>query len=111
MRRLLMIELSWAFSRAFTKLGIAIAASNPMMATTIMISTSVNAAFLFVLICITIFVFVCPNARREHRKRLVSIITYSNSRIAFCNCAGVTIADVMPQSISFEITLGLWLGA
>src|ERR1043165_2589962 len=54
MRRLLKIELSWAFSRALTKFGIAIAASNPMMATTIMISTSVKPALLFVLICITL---------------------------------------------------------
>src|SRR5438477_1703843 len=55
MRRLLKIELSWAFSRAFTKFGIAIAANKPMMATTIMISTSVKPAVLFVLICITLF--------------------------------------------------------
>src|SRR5438552_17001809 len=68
MRRLLMIELSWALSRAFTKFGIAIAASNPMMATTIMISTRVNPAFLFVLICISdLSVLVCSNARREQR--------------------------------------------
>src|SRR5437016_7729521 len=53
MRRLLKIELSWAASRAFTKFGIAIAANNPMMATTIMISTSVKPAVLFVLICMT----------------------------------------------------------
>src|SRR5205814_6681532 len=55
MRRLLKIELSWAVSRAFTKFGIAIAANNPMMATTIMISTSVKPAVLFVLICMTEF--------------------------------------------------------
>src|SRR5438094_2066183 len=54
MRRLLKIELSWAFSRAFTKFGIAIAASKPMMATTIMISTRVKPAVLFVLICMTL---------------------------------------------------------
>src|SRR5437667_8879925 len=53
MRRLLKIELSWAFSRALTKFGIAIAANNPMMATTIMISTRVKPAVLFVLICMT----------------------------------------------------------
>src|SRR6266516_6628939 len=54
MRRLLKIELSWAVSRAFTKFGIAIAANNPMMATTIIISTRVKPAVLFVLICITL---------------------------------------------------------
>ena len=40
----------WAVWRAFTKLGIAIAARRPMMATTIMISTSVKPAFLLVLV-------------------------------------------------------------
>src|SRR6267143_1508488 len=59
MRRLLMMELSCAFSRAFTKLGIAIAASNPMMATTIIISTSVKPALRFVLTCMLLtFLFV-----------------------------------------------------
>src|SRR6478735_4105193 len=37
-----MHALIWLFSRAFTKFGIAIAASKPMIATTIMISTKVN---------------------------------------------------------------------
>lgn len=40
----------WAVVRAFTKLGIAIAASKPMIATTIMISTSVKPDLRFVLI-------------------------------------------------------------
>src|SRR5947199_3463498 len=51
-RRLLMHALVWAVVRAFTKFGIAMAASNPMIATTIMISTSVKPAVLCVLICI-----------------------------------------------------------
>src|SRR6266566_1848066 len=37
-----MQALTWEVSRALTKLGMAIAASRPMMATTIMISTNVN---------------------------------------------------------------------
>src|SRR5579871_4792300 len=41
-RRLLMQALCWALRRARTKLGIAIVASKPMMATTIMISTRVK---------------------------------------------------------------------
>src|SRR6266851_5016293 len=44
----------WLAARAFTKLGIAIAASKPMMATTIMISTSVKPArreFLSFILC------------------------------------------------------------
>jgi hypothetical protein len=36
---------SWAISRERAIFGIAIAANNPMMATTIMISTSVNPLF------------------------------------------------------------------
>src|SRR5258708_37759614 len=43
-RRLLMHAFCCAFKRARTKLGIAMVASNPMMATTIMISTSVKPA-------------------------------------------------------------------
>src|SRR5437867_6028058 len=58
MRRLFTMELSCAVSRAFTKLGMAMAANNPMMATTIMISTSVKAALRDVLICITTLLFV-----------------------------------------------------
>ena len=49
MRRLLMQALVWDVCRARTKLGIAIAASKPMMATTIMISTSVKPDLRFVL--------------------------------------------------------------
>lgn len=41
------MEFSWACSRARTKLGIAIAARSPMIATTIIISTNVNACFVF----------------------------------------------------------------
>src|SRR2546429_5996222 len=41
-RRLLMQTWAWEVVRDLTKLGIAIAANRPMMATTIMISTSVK---------------------------------------------------------------------
>src|ERR1043165_9748668 len=78
MRRLLKIELSWAFSRALTKFGIAIAASNPMMATTIMISTSVKPALLFVLICITllsVFMFHGVNIAEGGLLLLLSLFT------------------------------------
>ena len=47
-----MQALFWLAVRAFTKLGIAMAASNPMMATTIMISTSVKPDFRLFLIFI-----------------------------------------------------------
>src|SRR5579862_3743519 len=46
-RKLLMQALVCEVVRARTKLGIAMAASKPMMATTIMISTSVNPHFDF----------------------------------------------------------------
>ena len=52
-----MQALACAVERAFTKLGIAIAASRPMMATTIMISTSVNPARLEVLFAFMVCVF------------------------------------------------------
>src|SRR5438445_12260027 len=47
----------WLAARAFTKLGIAIAASKPMMATTIMISTRVKPDFPVRLIFILSFIF------------------------------------------------------
>src|SRR5581483_1066629 len=43
-RKLLMQAVAWLFERARTQLGIAMAASKPMMETTIMISTSVKPA-------------------------------------------------------------------
>ena len=58
----------WLAVRAFTKLGIAIAASKPMIATTIMISTTVKPPFCVVLI------FMLPtflSLRRERGKRRV----------------------------------------
>src|SRR5436190_21242762 len=45
--------------RAFTKLGIAIAAKRPIMATTIMISTKVKPDLFDVLICILTLPFRC----------------------------------------------------
>src|SRR6201996_8345 len=61
-RRLLMQALACEVARAFTKFGIAMAASKPMMATTIMISTRVKPAlrmFLFV------FIFLSSHLRCE----------------------------------------------
>src|SRR2546429_5615154 len=76
-RRLLIHAFIWAVVRALTKLGIAIAANNPMMATTIMISTSVKPDLLFLLICIT-DLSVCSsysNTRREQCRRRVDMNT------------------------------------
>ena len=72
-RRLLMHAFFCAVWRAFTKFGIAMAASNPMMATTIMISTSVKPDFRFVLIRIVWFVSIFFLCRREQDKRLLPI--------------------------------------
>src|SRR5687768_2177608 len=57
-RRLLMHAFFCAVVRAFTKLGIAIAARRPMMATTIMISTSVKPLLREVLIFIVVLYFL-----------------------------------------------------
>src|ERR1051326_8112486 len=75
MRRLLKIELSWAFSRAFTKFGIAIAANNPMMATTIMISTRVKPDLLFVLFCITLLSFFLSHGVNKAEGGLLLLLT------------------------------------
>ena len=59
--------------RAFTKLGMAIAASNPMMATTIMISTSVKPLFFAEVLFILFFNY----KRRERIKEQV----YNNTDV------------------------------
>src|SRR6267154_2972215 len=103
MRRLLRIELSWAFSRAFTKFGIAIAANNPMMATTIMISTSVKPAVLFVLICMS-YLFVVffqthgVNDAKGGLLLLLNMFTNCLLQPRFCN-----LANRMPSSILSKI--------
>src|SRR5271170_2595779 len=74
-RRLLMQALACEVARAFTKFGIAMAARRPMMATTIMISTSVKPAlrmFFIVFICY----FLSFLMRCEHHDRRV-IYDYS----------------------------------
>jgi hypothetical protein len=48
---LLIHAVACAFCRELTKFGMAMAANIPMIATTIMISTSVNPATLFFLVC------------------------------------------------------------
>src|SRR6185295_9151237 len=72
-RRLLMHAFIWAVVRARTKLGMAIAARRPIMATTIMISTSVKPDLRDLLIFITIFYLSV--LRREQNNRRVIIST------------------------------------
>src|SRR5260221_8529216 len=55
-RRLLIQAFCCDVARALMKLGIAIAASRPMMATTIMISTNVKPALRVVLVVFIVFV-------------------------------------------------------
>src|SRR6266404_4163498 len=56
--RLAMQAARWLAVRALTKLGMAMAASNPMMATTIMISTNVKPALRDVLTFILFLPFL-----------------------------------------------------
>src|SRR5271154_6826562 len=69
-RRLLMQAFCWEVARAFTKLGIAMAARRPMMATTIMISTSVKPALRMFFIVFIVFAFFFY-MRCEHRDQRV----------------------------------------
>ena len=67
--------------RAFTKLGIAMAARRPMMATTIMISTRVKPDLREVLFALAFaFLFV----RREQDDRRVNTILMFGPLIALC---------------------------
>src|SRR5216117_2234088 len=72
---LLMHAFDCEVLRALTKLGIAIAARRPMMATTIMISTSVKPALRELSIFICFSNFLRYYLRCEHSNRRVSIIT------------------------------------
>src|SRR6516225_6206570 len=83
-RRLLMQAFCWEVVRAFTKFGIAIAASKPMMATTIMISTRVKPDFFEVLIFIQLFDYFLFCARGERCGRRVTYKCNLRSRIACC---------------------------
>src|SRR5258708_2263375 len=68
-RRLLMHALACEVVRALMKLGIAIAASKPMMATTIMISTSLKPDLRIVLTFILVFLpFFLSRRERSHRR-------------------------------------------
>src|SRR5579871_2077985 len=73
-----MQALAWEVARALTKLGIAIAASNPMMATTIMISTSVKPVFAMVLFR---FIFQLAQRWRETRDYSTSNKPWSRARV------------------------------
>jgi hypothetical protein len=77
------MELNWAFSRERCQLGIAIAANRPMMATTIMISTSVKADLRLALSCmVDLSVFsserIERNRMRLGRARLIHHSTHSH---------------------------------
>src|SRR6266436_4388958 len=68
--------------RALMKLGIAIAANRPMMATTIIISTNVKPDLrevLMFILCLSLYL------RRERSNRRVSIISNFRSLIARCD--------------------------
>src|SRR5215469_9873422 len=67
-RMLLMQAFCCEVERAFTKLGIAMAASKPMMATTIMISTRVKPALRD---CFILFMFFLYDKRSELSDRRV----------------------------------------
>src|SRR5258708_40209573 len=69
-RRLLMQAFFCEVVRARTKLGMAMAANRPMMATTIMISTSVKPD-LFCLLILILAVFAFLLSRRELSNRRV----------------------------------------
>ena len=87
--------------RALTKLGIAIAASNPIMATTIMISTSVNPALRLFFVCI-MFTFAGFPMRRERCKRRVI-----NNTFPFTNCLLLTAIPSLAALVPLLTFLGV----
>src|SRR2546425_3989947 len=93
-RRLLMQAFCCEVVRALTKLGIAIAANRPMMATTIMISTRVKPDFLDVLLFI--LTFYLSFSRREQSSRRGILVQFPFTKLPPAT-ALVGLADQMPN--------------
>ena len=87
--------------RALTKLGIAIAANKPMMATTIMISTRVNADFFDFWIFI-LFAFVCiaEYAKATSEVCLSDAVPFTYRQLLF---AGLGVANLEPHILSLYL--------
>src|SRR6266550_4460458 len=100
-RRLLMQAFDWEVLRALTKLGIAIAARRPMMATTIMISTSVKPALREVLIFICFLTFSVTVCGVNTSNRRVNYHYGWCSLIACCNRTSRIAAEV-PTGFRFR---------
>src|SRR5580658_2316227 len=76
-RILLMQAFCCEVARAFTKLGMAMAASKPIMATTIIISTRVKPALRDCFICFMFQLSLSLWQRSERRDRRVMMITFA----------------------------------
>jgi hypothetical protein len=92
----------WDVVRAFTKLGIAIAASKPMIATTIIISTNVKPYFLGLIFFIGYFL----SARHERHKKRVKFSNCRSLIILLKSALPISAFDV-PKSIHQKKGLGL----
>src|ERR1044071_2353098 len=68
-----MQALVWDWVRAFTKFGTAIAASNPMIATTIMISINVKPCFNFFILALLVLVLIFSLRRLPESERQLRI--------------------------------------
>ena len=92
-----MQALACEVARAFTKFGIAIAAKRPMMATTIMISTSVKPALRrFLVVFILLFAFFLWHGVNEQQAGLYD---YNFVHlIACCIRDSIVLAASMPLS-------------
>src|SRR4051812_25798620 len=80
-RRLLMQAFCCEVVRARTKLGIAMAASKPMMATTIMISTSVNPCLFDLLLFISTLTFLLRGLNTA-----IGVLLFSFTVVHFADC-------------------------
>src|SRR6266576_482251 len=98
-RRLLMQAFFCEVLRALTKLGIAIAARRPMMATTIMISTRVKPALREVLIFISFLTFCVAVCGVNTSNRRVIYYYGWCSLIACCNRT-CSLAAEMPTAFT-----------
>jgi len=88
-RKLLIQAFCCEVVRAFTKLGIAIAANKPIMATTIMISTKVKPRVFAGVLFIFSFCFFFLLARREHAKERVIL------ELKFTHCSSATVFRIL----------------
>src|SRR5580692_9522688 len=97
---LLMQAFCCEVARAFTKLGMAMAASKPIMATTIMISTRVKPALRD---CFILFMFqlsLCQRSERRNRRVIMITFVFTGLPVTTAETQAAVTANLCPSQLS-----------